>query len=209
MRRFPIFNILLPPWEKGDTSGPAEVASASTLPGDTKTAQHSQMTAKKRSPILPVDDLTEKQAKAEHARLAAEIGEHDRRYYQDDAPSVSDAAYDALRQRYNAIEARFPDLKTLDSLSRRVGASPSARFAKVRHAVPMLSLDNAFSDEDVADFVGRIRRFSAAAGRGGDRVYRRAEDRRPVDVAALRGRRPGAPARRAATAPKARTSPPM
>src|SRR6202012_170941 len=97
----------------------------------------------------PVDDLSEKEAKAEHARLEAEIAEHDRRYYQDDAPSVSDAAYDALRQRYNAIETRFPDLKTLDSLSRRVGASPSARFAKVRHAVPMLSLDNAFSDEDV------------------------------------------------------------
>jgi DNA ligase (NAD+) len=106
-----------------------------------------------------VDDLSEKQAKAEHAKLEAEIAEHDRRYYQDDAPSVSDAAYDALRQRYNAIEARFPDLKTLDSLSRRVGAAPSARFAKVRHAVPMLSLDNAFSEEDVADFVGRIRRF--------------------------------------------------
>jgi DNA ligase (NAD+) len=106
-----------------------------------------------------VDDLSEKQAKAEHAKLEAEIAEHDRRYYQDDAPSVSDAAYDALRQRYNAIETRFPDLKTLDSLSRRVGAAPSARFAKVRHAVPMLSLDNAFSEEDVADFVGRIRRF--------------------------------------------------
>src|SRR6516164_3045574 len=87
-----------------------------------------------------LDGLSEKQAKAEHARLEAEIAGHDQRYYQDDAPSVSDAAYDALRQRYNAIEARFPDLKTLDSLSRRVGAAPSARFAKVRHAVPMLSL---------------------------------------------------------------------
>jgi DNA ligase (NAD+) len=106
-----------------------------------------------------IDDLSEKQAKAEHARLEAEIAEHDRRYYQDDAPTVSDAEYDAQRRRYNAIEARFPDLRTLDSLSRRVGATPSARFAKVRHAVPMLSLDNAFSEEDVADFVGRIRRF--------------------------------------------------
>src|SRR6201997_4411405 len=100
----------------------------------------------------PVEDLSEKQAKAEHTRLEAEIAEHDRRYYQDDAPTVSDAAYDALRQRYNAIEARFPDLRTPDSLSRHVGAAPSARFAKVRHAVPMLSLDNAFSEEDVADF---------------------------------------------------------
>ncbi len=103
--------------------------------------------------------LTERQAKAEHARLAAEIAGHDRRYYQDDAPTISDAAYDALRQRYNAIEARFPQLRTLESLTQRVGAAPSARFAKVRHAVPMLSLDNAFADEDVVDFVGRIRRF--------------------------------------------------
>src|ERR1700744_2584479 len=107
----------------------------------------------------PVDDLTEKQAKAEHARLEAEIAEHDRRYYQDDAPSVSDAAYDALRRRYAALEARFPDLRTLESLTQRVGAAPSSRFAKVRHAVPMLSLDNAFAEEDVVDFVGRIRRF--------------------------------------------------
>jgi DNA ligase (NAD+) len=108
---------------------------------------------------LPVDDLTEKQAKAEHARLAAEIAGHDRRYYQDDAPTVSDAEYDELRRRYGAIEARFPQLRTLESLTQRVGAAPSARFAKVRHAVPMLSLDNAFAEEDVVDFVGRIRRF--------------------------------------------------
>ena len=108
---------------------------------------------------LAVDDLTEKQAKAEHARLAAEIAGHDRRYYQDDAPSVSDAEYDALRRRYNAIEARFPQLRTLESLTQRVGAAPSGRFAKVRHAVPMLSLDNAFAEDDVVGFVGRIRRF--------------------------------------------------
>src|ERR1700719_3110587 len=108
---------------------------------------------------LAVDALTEKQAKAEHARLEAEIAGHDRRYYQDDAPSVSDAAYDALRRRYGAIESRFPQLRTLQSLTQRVGAAPSGRFAKVRHAVPMLSLDNAFAEEDVVDFVGRIRRF--------------------------------------------------
>ena len=108
---------------------------------------------------ISVDDLTEKQAKAEHARLAAEIAGHDRRYYQDDAPSVSDAEYDALRRRYNAVEARFPQLRTLESLTHRVGAAPSGRFAKVRHAVPMLSLDNAFAEDDVVDFVGRIRRF--------------------------------------------------
>src|SRR5271163_1290628 len=105
------------------------------------------------------DDLTESQAKAEHARLAAEIAGHDRRYYQEDAPTVSDAEYDRRRQRYNAIEARFPQLRTAESLTQHVGAAPSARFAKVRHAVPMLSLDNAFAEEDVVDFVARIRRF--------------------------------------------------
>jgi DNA ligase (NAD+) len=115
--------------------------------------------AAKDTTKLAVDDLTEKQAKAEHARLEAEIAGHDRRYYQDDAPSVSDAAYDALRRRYGAIEDRFPQLRTLQSLTQRVGAAPSGRFAKVRHAVPMLSLDNAFAEEDVVDFVGRIRRF--------------------------------------------------
>jgi DNA ligase (NAD+) len=106
-----------------------------------------------------IEDLSEKQAKAEHARLAAEISAHDRRYYQDDAPTVSDAAYDRLRQRYNAIEARFPQLRTAESLTQHVGAAPLARFAKVRHAVPMLSLDNAFAEDDVRDFVSRIRRF--------------------------------------------------
>jgi DNA ligase (NAD+) len=106
-----------------------------------------------------VEDLNEKQAKTEHTQLAAEIAAHDRRYYQDDAPTVSDAEYDRLRRRYGEIEARFPQLRTLESLTHRVGAAPSARFAKVRHAVPMLSLDNAFAEEDVLDFVGRIRRF--------------------------------------------------
>ncbi len=115
--------------------------------------------ARREKPATAVDDLTERQARTEHARLAGEIAEHDRRYYQEDAPSVSDAQYDRLRQRYTAIEARFPQLRTLESLTQRVGAAPSARFAKVRHAVPMLSLDNAFTEEDVTDFVGRIRRF--------------------------------------------------
>jgi DNA ligase (NAD+) len=106
-----------------------------------------------------VEDLTEKQAKAEHARLTAEIAAHDKRYYQEDAPTVSDAAYDKLRKRYQAIEARFPDLRTLESLTLRVGAAPARGFAKVRHGVPMLSLDNAFEEQDVVDFVDRIRRF--------------------------------------------------
>jgi DNA ligase (NAD+) len=106
-----------------------------------------------------VEALTESQAKGELKRLAAEVGAHDRRYYQDDAPTVSDAAYDALRRRNEAIEARFPALVRADSPSRLVGARPAARFAKVRHALPMLSLGNAFADEDVADFVERIRKF--------------------------------------------------
>jgi DNA ligase (NAD+) len=106
-----------------------------------------------------VEDLSEKEAKAEHAKLEAEISEHDRLYYQKDAPKVSDAEYDVLRRRLNAIEAKFPDLKTLTSPSMKIGAAPSGRFPKVKHAVPMLSLANAFTDEDVEDFVARIRRF--------------------------------------------------
>jgi DNA ligase (NAD+) len=108
---------------------------------------------------IAADALDEKQAKAELKRLAAEIAAHDKRYYQDDAPTVSDAEYDALRQRNTAIEARYPDLVRKDSPGRRVGAAPGVKFAKVRHAVPMLSLDNAFSEQDVVDFVARIRRF--------------------------------------------------
>jgi DNA ligase (NAD+) len=108
---------------------------------------------------VPVVDLTEAQAEAEIERLAAEIGAHDRRYYQEDAPTVSDAAYDALRRRNEEIEARFPALVRADSPSRRVGAQPSQKFAKVRHAIPMLSLGNAFADAEVAEFVERVRRF--------------------------------------------------
>src|SRR5579862_8257590 len=109
----------------------------------------------KREPS--VEDLSEKQAEREHNRLEVEIKQHSENYYQKNAPTVSDAEYDALRQRYDRIEARFPDLRTFESL--QVGGAPSARFAKVRHAVPMLSLDNAFAEDDVVDFVGRIRRF--------------------------------------------------
>jgi DNA ligase (NAD+) len=111
------------------------------------------------SSTVDIDALTPAQGKAEHARLGAELRKHDEAYYQRDAPTVSDAEYDALRRRYEAIEKRFPDLRTLESLSRKVGAAPARGFAKVRHALPMLSLQNAFSEEDVADFVARIRRF--------------------------------------------------
>jgi len=103
--------------------------------------------------------LTREEAEAELARLAAEIAHHDRLYHQQDAPEITDAAYDALKRRNAAIEARFPDLTRADTPSATVGAAPAAGFRKVRHSVPMLSLDNAFSDEDVADFVARIRRF--------------------------------------------------
>jgi DNA ligase (NAD+) len=108
---------------------------------------------------IAVEKLTEAQAAAELERLAAEIAAHDTRYYQDDAPTVSDAAYDALRRRNEEIEARFPSLVRPDSPSRRVGAQPSQKFAKVRHVVPMLSLGNALSDEEVIEFVERVRRF--------------------------------------------------
>ena len=109
--------------------------------------------------LVDVVDLTRAQAKVEHTRLTLAIEGHDKAYYQDDAPKVADAEYDALRQRFNAIEKRFPELVTGESPSQKVGAAPSGRFRKVRHALPMLSLDNAFAEEDVADFVGRIRRF--------------------------------------------------
>ena len=112
-----------------------------------------------RDSKFAVEAMTPRQAEREHVRLEGEIKKHDEAYYAKDAPTVSDAEYDALRRRYQAIELRFPDLRTLDSLSRKVGVAPSRGFAKVRHAVPMLSLDNAFSDADVADFVGRIQRF--------------------------------------------------
>jgi DNA ligase (NAD+) len=106
-----------------------------------------------------VEELSRDEAKAELAHLAEEIAHHDRLYYQQDAPEVSDAAYDALRQRNAAIETRFPDLVRPDSPSMRVGAAPAAAFAKVTHLKPMLSLDNAFDEEDVRDFVARVRRF--------------------------------------------------
>ncbi|MGA9599250.1 MAG: NAD-dependent DNA ligase LigA [Methylocystis sp.] len=107
----------------------------------------------------PISDLSPGEATVEHARLGEEIAEHDRRYYQEDAPVVSDADYDALRRRYEALEAQFPELATLESLTRKVGAAPAEKFAKIRHAVPMLSLGNVFSDEEVVEFVARVRRF--------------------------------------------------
>ena len=109
--------------------------------------------------IPPVSKLSEKQASAELERLAREIAEHDMAYYQNDAPTVSDAEYDKLRKRNADIEKRFPNLVRQDSPSGRVGAAPLDKFEKVKHQRPMLSLDNAFDDDDVVEFVKRIRRF--------------------------------------------------
>ncbi len=117
--------------------------------------------AKSTKPSLPADiaTLTKAKAKVELKRLALTIEGHNVRYYQQDAPTISDADYDALRQRILAIEEKFPELVSSDSPTQTVGAAPTRGFAKIEHAVPMLSLGNAFSDEDVSEFVTRIRRF--------------------------------------------------
>ena len=110
----------------------------------------------RRKPVLA---LSEEEARIELERLAKEIAWHDWLYYREATPEISDAEYDALRARNTAIERRFPHLVRPDSPSKRVGAPPSEKFPKWRHRVPMLSLDNAFSDEEVAAFVERARRF--------------------------------------------------
>ena len=109
----------------------------------------------------PVDALSEGQAADELASLAAEIAQHDKAYYQDNAPLISDAEYDSLFRRNALIEQRFPALIRPDSPSRRVGAPPAPAFAKVRHAQRMLSLNNAFSEAELAAFVAGVRRFLA------------------------------------------------
>ena len=114
-------------------------------------------------PGIEIDGLDEVGAREELARLAAAIAEHDRRYHEEDSPTISDADYDLLRRRNEAIEKRFPHLVRDDSPSRRVGSTPSEKFSKVTHAVPMLSLGNAFADEDVVEFCERIRRFLGLA----------------------------------------------
>lgn len=106
-----------------------------------------------------VDQLSPIEARIEHARLAEELSKHDQHYYQEDAPVISDAQYDALRQRYEALEKKFPELVTDQSLTQKVGSKPSEKFAKIKHSAPMLSLGNVFSNEDVWDFVARVRRF--------------------------------------------------
>src|SRR5258708_19412957 len=105
---------------------------------------------------LKVDDLTERQARTEHKRLAEEIGRHDKLYHEKDDPEISDAAYDALRQRLKAVEAKFPQLVDMFSPTQRVAPTPTTAFAKVRHTRPMLSLHNAFSDAELQGFFDRL-----------------------------------------------------
>src|SRR3954451_4979047 len=106
---------------------------------------------------IAVDDLTQRQAKAEHQRLSDEIRHHDTLYHDKDAPEISDADYDRLRQRLKAIEARFPQLVDLLSPAQQVAATPTAAVAKVRRAPLMLSIDNAFTAEEMQGFFDRLR----------------------------------------------------
>lgn len=116
---------------------------------------------------IPVEDLSETAARKELAQLAMEISFHDARYHGDDDPVISDAEYDALRRRNDAIEARFPELVRDDSPSKKVGhPARQSKFDKVTHVRPMLSLDNAFNDDDVAEFVARVRRFLGLSDSG-------------------------------------------
>ncbi|WP_246032870.1 NAD-dependent DNA ligase LigA [Falsirhodobacter xinxiangensis] len=111
-----------------------------------------------------VQDLSETEARAELERLAKDIASANLAYHRDDAPEISDADYDALRQRNLAIEARFPAMKLEDSPTDAVGAAPGDAFTKTRHAVRMLSLENAFEEEEIEDFAGRIRKFLGHSG---------------------------------------------
>ena len=115
---------------------------------------------------MPVEDLTPEQARAEYKALAAEIAAADIAYHSEDAPILDDDVYDEKRRRLVALEERFPRLKGRKAAGDAVGAKPSSKFAKIRHRVPMLSLANAFSDEDVADFVGRVRSFLGLKAEG-------------------------------------------
>ncbi len=122
-----------------------------------------KMNARVDADATAVADLTRQEAEAELAELMREIAHHDKLYHADDAPGISDGAYDALRRRNSEIEALYPDLKRADSPSDKVGVAPAGTFSKVRHGVPMLSLGNAFDDDDVREFTVRVRRFLGLA----------------------------------------------
>ncbi len=131
---------------------PHDKRAASTTAGSAEEAQDKDFSR-------PISDLSRQEAEAEYDLLAREIKTHDEAYYQEDAPTISDAAYDALRARSEALEHRFPELVKPESPSLRVGAPPAPKFAKVQHAVRMLSLGNVFSAEEAEEFVARVRRF--------------------------------------------------
>jgi DNA ligase (NAD+) len=99
------------------------------------------------------------EAKKRHSQLAEDIKKHDAAYYHEDSPEISDAEYDALRKELEMLETRFPELKTSESPTQKVGIEPAKGFKKVKHSIPMLSLSNVFSEEDLTDFLERVRRF--------------------------------------------------
>lgn len=114
---------------------------------------------RKKPGASAVADMNKMEATLEADTLRRQLHHHAKLYYQKDDPEISDAAYDALMRRLEEIEKTFPDLATKDSPTRKVGATPLKDFAKIRHSVPMLSLANVFSDEDVKDFIARVQRF--------------------------------------------------
>jgi len=113
--------------------------------------------------MTDISMLTEAEVAAELKSLAAKIADHDVRYYQEDAPSISDAEYDSLRHRNQILETAFPHLIREDSPNKRVGAPPASGFSKIEHSVPMLSLGNAFNENDVIEFFARVRRYLGLA----------------------------------------------
>lgn len=114
--------------------------------------------------MTDVSHLSEAQALEELTKLADEIAAHDIRYHQQDTPSISDGDYDELKRRNAALEAAFPHLVRENSPSTRVGAARAEQFSPVEHGVPMLSLDNAFSNDDALEFDAKIRRFLRLSG---------------------------------------------
>ncbi len=138
----------------------SKAKSTAKTKAETKSKTEPRIDANSKSKTKPaVQALSDAVARQQWTEIAADITRHDALYYQQDAPEISDEAYDALRRRLADLEAQHPELAIAESPTQTVGAAPLAAFAKVRHAVPMLSLSNAFADADVADFLARVRRF--------------------------------------------------